>query len=109
MTTAPVRKNIVVILNGISLKKKKLYTEYLPALSKIANVQVKETQSRSHAISLASKAADEYVDLILAAGGDGTLNQVVNGVLTGRETETKLPVIGLIPMGSGNDFARTVN
>jgi diacylglycerol kinase (ATP) len=49
----------------------------------------------------------QYPDLILAAGGDGTLNQVVNGVLTGRETEIKLPVIGLIPMGSGNDFART--
>jgi YegS/Rv2252/BmrU family lipid kinase len=73
----------------------------------VANVEVLETLSKNDGVSLASKATLQYPDLILAAGGDGTLNQVVNGVLTGREAEVKLPVIGLIPMGSGNDFART--
>lgn len=79
----------------------------MPALSRVANVQVKETLTKNDAVLLASKAADQYVDAVIAAGGDGTLNQVVNGVLMGRETASKLPVIGLIPLGSGNDFARS--
>lgn len=109
MTLSPSsrKKDIVVILNGISLRKKFFYHQLLPALSKVANVEVLETLSKNDAVSLASKATLQSPDLILAAGGDGTLNQVVNGVLTGRETEVNLPVIGLIPMGSGNDFART--
>jgi YegS/Rv2252/BmrU family lipid kinase len=101
------KKNVVVILNGISLEKKFFYHRIFPSLSRNANIEVFETLSKNDAVSLASKATNQYPDLILAAGGDGTLNQVVNGVLTGREMETKLPVIGLIPMGSGNDFART--
>ena len=101
------KKNIVVILNGISLRKKHFYKTFLPSLSKIANVHVKETLTKNDAVLLASKAADQYVDAVIAAGGDGTLNQVVNGIFTGRETASKLPVIGLIPLGSGNDFARS--
>lgn len=103
------RKKIVIILNGISLKKKAFYKNFLPRLSDVADVDVKETLTQHDAIRLASKAADQYPDLILACGGDGTLNQVLNGVLQGRETDSKLPAIGAIPMGSGNDFARTVN
>lgn len=101
------KKNIVVVLNGISLRKKYFYKTFLPALSEVANIQVKETLTKNDAVLLASKATDQYVDAILAAGGDGTLNQVVNGVFTGRETASKLPAIGLIPLGSGNDFARS--
>lgn len=107
MTDHTRKKNIVIILNGISLKKKILYKKFLPVLSEVANVEVRETLSKNDAVSLASKAADQFADLVLAAGGDGTLHQIVNGVFSGRETYSKLPVIGLIPMGSGNDFART--
>jgi diacylglycerol kinase (ATP) len=102
------RKDVVVILNGMSLYKKKFYHDFYPRLSKLCNLRVVETKSKNDAVTLAWKAADDYVDLIIAAGGDGTLHQVVNGVLGGRENETKLPPIGLIPIGSGNDFARTV-
>jgi len=100
------KKNAIVILNGISLKKKLFYHEYLPALSGIFSVDVHETLSKNDAKTLASKFTDRYVDVILAAGGDGTLNQVVNGILKDREEATKLPVVGVIPIGSGNDFAR---
>src|SRR5688572_2235950 len=100
------KRNAIVILNGISLKKKLFYHEYLPALSDVFDVEVHETLSRNDAKTLASKFTDRYVDIILAAGGDGTLNQVVNGVLRDREEATKLPLLGVIPIGSGNDFAR---
>lgn len=41
--------------------------------------------------------------MILAAGGDGTISQIINGML--KNSSDKLPVLGLIPLGSGNDFA----
>lgn len=100
------KKNAIVILNGISLRKKLFYHEYLPALSEVYDVEVHETLSRNDARSLASRFTDKYVDIIISAGGDGTLNQVVNGILKDRENETKLPGIGVIPIGSGNDFMR---
>ena len=100
------KRSAVIILNGISLRKKLFYHDFLPAISTIFDVEVQETLSRNDARMLASKAAGKYVDVILAAGGDGTVNQVVNGVLKGREKETKLPVLGIVPIGSGNDFVR---
>ena len=100
------RKKAIVILNGISLKKKIFYHEYLPAISEIFEVETHETLSKNDAKSLASKFTEKYVDVIIAAGGDGTLNQVVNGMLKGREKAPKLPLIGVIPIGSGNDFVR---
>lgn len=102
-------KRIAIILNGISLKKKLFFTKLLPALQQITDVHIYETRTKHDAITLSSKAVDKHYEVILAAGGDGTLNQVVNGMLTGNESSSKLPALGLIPLGSGNDFARTVN
>jgi len=101
-------KRVAIILNGISLKKKFFYSKVLPSLSSLFQVDVFETRTKRDAIGLASKAADKYYDVLIAAGGDGTLNQVLNGVLQGREGNTKLPVIGVLPIGSGNDFARAL-
>lgn len=99
------RKGIIV-LNGISLKKKIFYHEYLPAISGMFDVEVHETLSKNDAKALAAKYTGRYVDFILAAGGDGTLHQVVNGILKDRENEPKLPAVGVLPIGSGNDFMR---
>jgi diacylglycerol kinase (ATP) len=100
--------NIAVILNGISFYKKTFYTKFLPALQQHFSITVFETKSKNDGISLASKAVEtNSYQVILAAGGDGTLHQVVNGVLKGREDQNFIPVIGVIPMGSGNDFAKT--
>lgn len=107
MPEDPPRKNVVVVLNGISLHKKVFYHKYFSRLRSLCNLEIFETLSRNDAISIASRAAEKYVDIVIAAGGDGTLNQVVNGMLRGRENETKLPAVGLIPIGTGNDFART--
>lgn len=100
------KKNAVIILNGISLRKKLFYHDYLPVVSKIFNVEVHETLSKNDAGALASKYTEKNIDVILSAGGDGTLHQIVNGVLKGRESARNLPVVGVIPIGSGNDFAR---
>src|SRR5688572_20232735 len=99
---------IAIILNGISLKKKFFYKKVLPPLASAFKVDVFETRSKHDAISLASAAVDKAYDVLLAAGGDGTLNQVLNGVLQERENASDFPVVGVFPMGSGNDFARAL-
>lgn len=97
---------IAIILNGISRKKNKFYNDFYPPLKSKFDVEVLETQSENHAIELASKATENEIDVILSAGGDGTLHQIINGILTSQHKK-KLPTIGIIPLGTGNDFART--
>jgi len=102
-------KKIAVVLNGISLKKEFFYAKILPALTSVVQVDVVESRMREDAIALAAKLVYKDYDAIVAAGGDGTLHEVVNGMLLENEHSTALPAIGLIPLGSGNDFARTMN
>ncbi|MHA3769904.1 diacylglycerol/lipid kinase family protein [Verrucomicrobiota bacterium sgz303538] len=54
---------------------------------------------------LAHEAATEGFEVIVAAGGDGTLNEVLNGI----SDYFGQVALGLLPLGTGNDFARTVN
>ncbi|HYC86511.1 MAG TPA: diacylglycerol kinase family protein [Chryseosolibacter sp.] len=101
-------RRIAIVLNGISLQKKIFFDRFLPHLKRLHSVDVFETRSRNDGIMLSAKATEKFrYDVILAAGGDGTLHQVVNGVLSGHENEKGLPAIGIIPIGSGNDFAKT--
>jgi diacylglycerol kinase (ATP) len=63
-------------------------------------VEVKPTKAAGHATELASDAVAQRRKLILAAGGDGTLGEVVNG-LAGSQT-----MMGVLPAGTANSFAR---
>ncbi|MCB9153285.1 MAG: diacylglycerol kinase family lipid kinase [Caldilineae bacterium] len=62
------------------------------------------SETRGHAIELAQRAAESGRELIVAAGGDGTLNEVVNGVMQARQHGVPAR-LGVMPIGSGNDFA----
>ena len=69
---------------------------------------VMKTQSSGHAIELTRNALRDGHRCIIAVGGDGTLNEVVNGVLSEDEDGQGL-TIGLIPQGTGSDFRRAVH
>lgn len=80
---------------------------------------VRETEGPGHATRMAREAATEGTDRILVAGGDGTLNEVVNGLLGPGKSgpgggpaagggKTDGPVVEILPLGTGNDFARTL-
>ena len=77
------------------------------ALSREADVTVEETANRGHAAALACRAMRELVDVVVALGGDGTINEVVNGVLTDG-VHPKVPAVGVVPAGSTNVFARAL-
>lgn len=97
---------ILVILNGISRKRDKFLREIYPSLKNF-QIQIQETEYAGHAEKIAASARG--FDVILAAGGDGTMSQVVNGVLSSESNgENKGVTVGLVPLGSGNDLARSL-
>lgn len=73
-------------------------------LRRIPKTEVCITSKRGSAVSLTRTALRKGCKLIVAAGGDGTLNEIVNAL---GEKNSGVRV-GLIPLGTGNDFARTL-
>ncbi len=68
-----------------------------------------ETRERGHAERLAAAATDLGHDRVIAVGGDGTIQEVLNGLLAaGVGPDGGPPVFGVIPAGRGNDLARSV-
>ncbi|MFC4102181.1 MULTISPECIES: diacylglycerol kinase [Paenibacillus] len=62
------------------------------------------TESEGDATIAAAEAADRGFDMIIAAGGDGTLYEVINGL---AQKESR-PPLGILPLGTTNDFARAL-
>jgi len=71
---------------------------------------VRQAAQPGDAERLARRAVDEGFDTVIAAGGDGTANQVINGLLSPPQEKiaADLPTFGILPLGTGNDFARTL-
>ena len=66
-----------------------------------------ETTDRGHAIELGRQAAEEQVDLLITLGGDGTVNEAVNGMLENGPGPGR-PALAVVPGGSTNVFARAL-
>jgi diacylglycerol kinase family enzyme len=83
------------------------------ALASRLNLDVVETKRRGHAFEAAQQATRDGADLLIAHGGDGTVNEVVNGMLATVPAEWSprewaLPTLGVVPGGSANVFARAL-
>jgi YegS/Rv2252/BmrU family lipid kinase len=70
-----------------------------------ARVQLAPTRGRGHALELAEEAARAGWPVIVAVGGDGTVHEVVNGLLRASAGGEAGAALGIVPVGSGNDFA----
>ncbi|MBF6163583.1 diacylglycerol kinase family lipid kinase [Streptomyces gardneri] len=81
------------------------------ALESRTQLTVAHTQHRGHAAELAQWAATNEMDLIVVHGGDGTVNETINGFLplpVLNDGQAWLPRLGVIPGGSANVFARAL-
>ena len=63
------------------------------------------TEGPGHAQALGRAAAEEGRDLVVAAGGDGTVNETINGLMQFPVNGRSRPALGVLPVGRGNDFA----
>ncbi|MFO7768174.1 MAG: diacylglycerol kinase family lipid kinase [bacterium] len=95
-------RQAVLILNPVAGRgrARKREPAVLQALCSAGmRVELLETEAPGHATELARRAHREGAELIIAAGGDGTVHEVAQGVW-GTDA-----VLGVLPLGSGNDFA----
>jgi len=65
------------------------------------------SESPGHLSELAIKAAADGCELVVAVGGDGTVNEAVSGLMRRREAGGSVPELAVIPRGTGTDFVRT--
>ena len=66
------------------------------------------TEAPWHAVELAQQAVSNGFDVVVAAGGDGTANEVLNGLMLAKENGSTA-AMGVLPIGQGNDFAFGMN
>jgi len=78
------------------------------AMRSEAEVEVAYTARRGHATTLARRAAAGGVDVVATHGGDGTVNEVVNGLMAVGTSAAERPALAVVPGGSTNVFARAL-
>ncbi|PKP02148.1 MAG: diacylglycerol kinase [Bacteroidetes bacterium HGW-Bacteroidetes-9] len=99
------KKQVLFIVNpisGVNQSRKSLIADLAAAHldSEVFDWEIMHSESATHVQELSREAAQSGVDIIVAVGGDGTVNQVVKGLIGSNS------VLGLIPAGSGNGLAR---
>lgn len=95
------------ILNGKSRSKKRFYRELNLARRNLRETEfnVVETTEPGHAASLASEFINEGYTHLIAIGGDGTVHELINGIMKNYSSEV---IVGVLPFGSANDFVKSV-
>lgn len=102
----------LVIVNpeaGMRKSRAKLLTLISKIRSAGFNTTVKFTQRKNHATELTVKHIELGFRNFIIAGGDGTVNEVVNGIFLQNKIPSSKICIGLLPLGSGNDLCKMYN
>lgn len=102
---ADIKKRVLFIVNpvsGVNQSRKTILADVVSAQlnSNDFDCEIKLSESTGHVRELSRAAADDGVDIIVAVGGDGTVNQVAKGLIGSKS------ILALVPAGSGNGLAR---
>jgi diacylglycerol kinase family enzyme len=98
---------LVVVNPAATSTTAKMRNVLVGALASELKVDVVETTHRGHGRELGARAAAEGIDLVVSVGGDGTVNEVVNGLLENGPAP-HLPMLAVVPGGSTNVFSRAL-
>ncbi|HET6919769.1 MAG TPA: diacylglycerol kinase family protein [Jiangellaceae bacterium] len=98
---------LVIINRQATTTSQRTLEVLLAALQHDLKVDVAETTHRGHAVELGRLARTDGLDLVIAVGGDGTVNEVVNGLLA-DDPDSGIPDLAILPGGSTNVFARNL-
>jgi lipid kinase YegS len=94
-------RKVQLILNGKVAGNETLQTAIARQRAVEHTIDVRVTSEKGDARRFVAETGE--VDLLIAAGGDGTLNEVVHGLMD--LSEAARPVLGVVPLGTANDFA----
>ncbi|MCB0165951.1 MAG: diacylglycerol kinase family lipid kinase [Anaerolineae bacterium] len=101
----PTKAKIILNTHGGLLKSQAKIDQVEQALHTVGlDYQLAITERPDHGLALAQQAALEGWPVVVAAGGDGTINEVVNGLMQANPAE-QTSLLGIIPLGTGNDLA----
>lgn len=84
-------------------RAKQLASTLRAAVQQMRQAEWSETEGPGHATELAEQAGRRGVEVVAAIGGDGTVHEVVNGLM--RLPPNQRPMLAAVPTGSGNDFS----
>lgn len=103
--------NIVFIVKGTSQNKRKTskVVSSIKASGIFQEVETWYTEYAGESIRFAKQACGKF-DYLIAVGGDGTLNEMVNGCLQVKDKnpQVSMPIMGVLPQGTANDFVKTM-
>lgn len=109
MSGAPRFRAPWVILNpqAASGKARRAWPRLAPLVKEVLGAfRLRRTRGPGHATELARDALNEGADLVVVVGGDGTVNEAVNGFLQEGEAAAQDAALALCPLGTGGDFRR---
>lgn len=98
----------MIIMNPSSGKEKA--NDYVQKIEetlrgKYSQIDIRKTEKEGDAAAFATEACVAVYDAVIAMGGDGTVNEAINGLAE----QSHRPALGIIPLGTINDFARALN
>jgi lipid kinase YegS len=99
--------NLHIIVHGKSAANPDLRQAVAGIRRQGHKVTVRPTWEGGDAGILAQRAVLESADVVIAGGGDGTVNEVAMGMVTSRPGPAGMPSFGILPLGTANDLARS--
>lgn len=101
-------RKVMIILNPMANMSNAwtVANDLRPIIAEYGNADWSGTVYPTHAAELAKQAGEQGYEMVIAMGGDGTVHEVVNGLMQ-IPTEQR-PIMGVVPVGSGNDFAHAI-
>lgn len=95
-----------LILNGKAARRFALRSAISACRKEGFSLDVRITHSADDAARYAEQAGDDGIERVIAGGGDGTVHQVVNGLM--KLPAGERPALGILPLGTANDLARSL-
>lgn len=105
MNKTSARRSLWLVVNGKQGEVAGLREGVETLRTRGHQVEVRLTWETGDAIRWSKEAANQGADTVVAGGGDGTVHEVVNGLLQSNKNAGELPALGVLPLGSANDFA----
>jgi len=101
-------RKVKIILNPVADMGNayKVANDLRPIIAEYGRADWSGTVYPTHASELAEQAGEQGYDMVVAMGGDGTVHEVVNGLM--KIPAQVRPILGVVPVGSGNDFAHSI-
>lgn len=106
--TVPAMRALLVVNPKATTTSERRRDVLVRALRSELDLRVEYTRKRGHATALASDATRAGVEVVVTLGGDGSVNEVVNGLMAGGTSAAERPALVVVPGGSTNVFARAL-